>query len=228
MNLILTFFDINTIAISILGYNLSWVELIGTSFGFWCVYLTAKEKILCWPIGIVNIIFFFILFYQVQLYSDMLLQFIFFVMSIFGWWKWTHPRKESLANSKRELKISDLAIMEFLIWIGLSTIAVMGLGFFMTQIHLISPLWFPEPAAYSFADAYTTVFSISAQIIMALKKRQCWLFWIAVDLVACVVYFLKGINFVAIEYIFFTIIAYFGYMNWTKETRAYQSPEPSL
>ena len=65
--------SIKSIAFEVIGYKMSYVELIGTFFGLICVWLTAKEKILCWPIGIINIVFFAILFYQVRLYSDMIL-----------------------------------------------------------------------------------------------------------------------------------------------------------
>ncbi len=48
------------------------------------------------------------MFYQVQFYSDMLLQVYFLIMSFYGWWKWTHPKDEPETNKRDELKISNL------------------------------------------------------------------------------------------------------------------------
>ncbi len=50
------------------------------------------------------------MFYQVQFYSDMLLQVYFLIMSFYGWWKWTHPKDETETNKRDELKISNLTL----------------------------------------------------------------------------------------------------------------------
>lgn len=74
----MSFFDIENIAFQILNYPISYVEFIGALFGLVSVYLAAKANILTWGTGIVNELFLFILFFQVQLYADMLLQVFFF------------------------------------------------------------------------------------------------------------------------------------------------------
>jgi len=213
-------FDINFIVLTIFNYDLSLVELIGTVFGLACVYLTAKEKVLCWPVGIVNIIFFFFLFYQSQFYSDMYLQIYFLVMSIYGWWMWTHPAKNN-KDKKNELKVTDLSKKNLIIILSLSAATIIINGFLMTKIHIVLPEYFPEPAAYPFGDAFTSVLSIVATVLLARKKRESWLMWIAVDSVAIVLYFRRGIILTAILYIIFGIIATFGYINWTKIMKDY-------
>src|SRR4051812_36043281 len=88
------FFQIQNIAFSVMGYPLSYIELIGTLFGLISVYYASKADILTWPAGIINEIFLFVLFYQVQLYADMFLQVYFLVVTAFGWYKW----KSNTAN----------------------------------------------------------------------------------------------------------------------------------
>jgi len=216
-------FDINFVVLKILNYPLSLVELIGTITGMLSVYLTTREKISCWPIGIFNILCFLVLFYQVQLYSDMLLQLYFLVMSVYGWWQWTHPRSPGHADNNQQLKISDLPGKGFWLTIGISTVAVILLGAFISRIHIYLPALFPVPAALPYPDAFTTVFSITATILMTRKKRQCWLLWILVDIAAVVIYFIKGINLIAIEYIIFGIIAVNGYLGWSRQQKAYMT-----
>ena len=52
-------FDINNIALTILNYDISYVELIGTLTGLISVALAGRNKVSNYPIGIINIIFFF-------------------------------------------------------------------------------------------------------------------------------------------------------------------------
>jgi len=214
-------FDINFIVVEILNYPISLLELLGTLSGLACVYLTAKEKIICWPVGIINIILFFILFYQIQLYSDMFLQVFFFIMSIYGWWKWATPKTKEETDSKKELKISDLSRKQWVYWVFGIFIATLLLGYFMEHIHLYLPELFEKKAAYPYPDALTTTLSMAATIIMALKKRDCWILWIIVDIIATIIYFIKGINLVAIEYIIFGLISFSGYITWTRIKKSY-------
>lgn len=211
----LNIFDINTTFISILGYPLSYIEFIGTAFGLWCVVLIAREKISAWPIGIINIIFFFILFYQIQLYSDMLLQVYFLITSIYGWWKWTHPHPEE-KKRKNELKVSVNSGKVNLIWLGVILGSVAVLGTFMRNIHILWPSAFSKPAAYPYWDAATTVMSIIAQWFLAKKILESWILWIIVDIICVILYFKKAVLFLSLEYFIFLVIASFGLVTWRK------------
>lgn len=219
------FFDIDFILFKILDYPISLLELSGTLSGLACVYLTAREKVSCWPVGIVNIVFFFILFYQVRLYSDMILQVYFLAMSIYGWWKWTHPQTKALTNPKNELKITNLTKKGWLITLFITLSSTFLLGYFMGRIHLIFPTLFKQAATFPYPDAFTTVLSVIATVVMAQKKKDCWIMWVLVDIAATIIYFMKGINLVAMEYIVFGIIAASGYFTWHKTQKMYFADE---
>ena len=134
----MSIFNIDYTIITILNYPISFIELAGTVSGMACVYLTAKEKVICWPVGIINIIFFFIMFYQVQLYSDMMLQVIFFIMTVYGWWKWTHPDENS-SDVKDELKVSVLSQKKLMLYVSVSIALTVMVGTFMGKVHLYLP-----------------------------------------------------------------------------------------
>ena len=68
----------------------------------------------------------------------------------------------------------------------LSTLALM-------RVHLWLPRWFPEPAAYPFLDASTTVMSFVAMILMAWRRVECWYLWILVDVVGIGLYAAKEV-----------------------------------
>ncbi len=205
----LEFFSIENIAFELLGYPLSYIELIGTFFGLIAVYLASRTNILTWPASIINEFGFFYLFYQVNLYADMLLQVYFFVVTIYGWYFWKYGEVDN-----KVYRLSKKAILNYLVILILGTIV---LGIIISRIHLIFPQVFEIPASYPFPDAFTTVGSILAMILLSKKRIENWLLWMAVDVVAVVVYYLKGIHLVSIEYVVFFLICVFGFFNWKKQ-----------
>jgi len=214
VNILKLLFDIDFIILKPLGYSLSLLELIGVLSGLFCVYLTAKEKLSGWIFGIVNALFFLIMFYQVRLYSDTILQVYYFFMSIYGFIKWSTPRKTK--DKCERLKVTSMEKKALILDLTAVVVSVFLLGFFMRSLHNILPLFFPEPAAFPFGDAFTTIMSLNAQVFMTHKKRESWLMWVSVDIVATIIYFIKGINLVAIEYIVFGIISSYGFYKWNK------------
>ncbi|WP_039929533.1 nicotinamide riboside transporter PnuC [Leptospira yanagawae] len=192
------------------GYPLSLLEFLGTTSGLICVYLASRNHILTWPIGIFNSICFFFLFFQIQLYSDMLLQIYFFGSSIYGWVIW---RKRTGSFTK----IVSLGKEKNLILFVCLVIGTFGLGQFTKHL----PNWFPslfvKPPDFLYWDAFTTVASIFANLLLAQRKLESWFLWVFVDLVCIVLYHLKGIPFVTIEYVVFLLIAFYGSWHWYQE-----------
>ena len=123
------FFDHRSIFFSFLGYPMSYLEFFGTLAGGLAVLLSAKGNIWSWSIGIVNVVLFFFLFYQIQLYPDMFLQVFFFITNLIGWWRWAHPRPGE-ENRRRELRPSWME-SRTLVMLGLLTLAGTGcFGYF--------------------------------------------------------------------------------------------------
>lgn len=205
------FFEIGNTAFKALGYPVSYVELIGTLFGFISVYFASKANILTWPTGIVNEVFLFMLFFQVQLYADMFLQIYFFVVTLYGWYKW---------NSKLpDNKISALGFKTRIILLTTILAGTLMAGFFFSNIHLYMPRYFAKPAAFPFADSFVMVASIIATVLLARKKIETWHLWIAVDVVCVGLYFKKEVYFLSLEYFVFLGLASYGLYHWKKQMK---------
>lgn len=200
---------------TILGYPLSLLEFLGTTSGLVCVYLASRNHILTWPIGIFNSICFFFLFFQIQLYSDMLLQVYFFGSSIYGWIIW---RK----RTGQFTKIVSLGRNKNFFVIFLLIVGTFGLGFFTKHLPIWFPSLFAKPPDYLYWDAFTTVTSIIANLLLAQRKLESWFLWVFVDIVCIVLYSLKNIPFVTVEYVIFLLIAFYGSWHWYKEYRENQ------
>jgi nicotinamide mononucleotide transporter len=214
MELLTALFSINTVVYTILDYPLTLVELIGTIFGLWSVILAARASIWNYPIGIINIIFFFATFYQVQLYADMTLQVYFLLISIYGWWVWANPRPTQM-DAQQALKITRNT-WQVNLGIGVAIVVGAGvLGLFFANVHQLLPALFPTPAAYPYADSLVMAMSIAAMYLLSIKKWENWVIWVAVDTCSMGLFYSKGIKLIALEYVvFWAIAAYGGYRWW--------------
>ena len=70
------------------------IEILAVITTLACVWLTAKDNILCWPTGIAGSLLYLYIFYHARLYSDVLLQLYFLGTSIYGWYNWGHGGAE--------------------------------------------------------------------------------------------------------------------------------------
>jgi len=201
---------------------MSYLEFFGVVFGLIAVVLSAKANIWSWPVGIVNVVLAFFFYYQIQLYPDMFLQVFFCITNIIGWWRWANPKSEE-EDKKKELKVSWMKPKQFA---SISFIIIVGTIFFgLLASHLHE--WFPNvfnlPSAFPFVDSFILVASIVVTFLMIQKKIENWIFWIIIDAVATVLYFIKGAKFYSVEYFIFTALAAWGLWNWIKEFKNYSS-----
>ncbi|MBK7387951.1 MAG: nicotinamide mononucleotide transporter [Bacteroidetes bacterium] len=68
---------------------MTYTEIAGFIFGIVGIWLTIKENVWCFPIGILNVTISFFLFREQQLYSDALQQVVYFILLGYGWYKWS-------------------------------------------------------------------------------------------------------------------------------------------
>jgi nicotinamide mononucleotide transporter len=215
MGYFLNFFSTNNIFFTFHGYQMSYLEFVGTLLNIWSVWLVTKNNILTWPVGNIAVMLFAVLFYQIQLYSDLVEQIYFLVTGFYGWWAWLYFRKKGL-NNKKVLLITYSSQLSNIIYVIIIAVGSASMGYIMGHIHLYMPALFPEKASFPFLDAFTTVMSFAAQILMAHKKIECWYLWIAVDIIGIGLYFAKGVIFVSLLYLIFLILATKGLLNWKK------------
>ena len=199
-----TFFSIENIAFSVLNSPISVIELIGLGFSFVSVWQASRANRLMWYTGLVGQLAYFALFYQIQLYSDMLLQVFFVLMQVQGWIDWSRSSKAS--DDKIVVRTFTPAHWLWVLVVqGLGTLA---LGY--TMHHFTD-------AAMPWPDAFATVMSISAQWWMNKRFLQNWILWIAVDFLYLFIYFAKGLYATTVLYFVFLLMAVAGYLEWRRK-----------
>lgn len=202
------FFDIHNSLVDVWGYSLSYVECIGTIFGLISVYFATRANILTWGTGIVNEVCLFVLFFQVQLYADMFLQVYFFGVTLYGWKQWN--------RKKQPVHITFLTKRQRIFLLTGLVAGTCLLGIFFSRLHLLLPAYFKLEAAYPFTDSFVMMASILATVLLARKNMENWYLWMAVDLVCVVLYAIKGIYFLSLEYGLFLALVSYGFIHWKK------------
>lgn len=206
------FLSVNNIAFTVLGYPMSYVELVGTIFYLWSVWLISIRRMLTWPIGIISVLLYMVLFYQIRLYSDTIEQVYYLGASIYGWVIWNKSPKDD--GQITDVVYSDKK--EVLFWVVMTGIVSLMISFLMSRIHLLLPTIFHEAASYPFLDALTTIMSFTAMWLMAKKRIESWIYWIIVDAIGIWLYFVKDVKFISLLYVVLLFMAINGFSSWGK------------
>ena len=204
--------SVENVAFTLLGYSMSWIELLGTTTYLWSVWLMARRRMLTWPIGIVSVLLYLALFWQIRLYSDAVEQIYYLAASAYGWYRWARGAVESpLASTIRVSPARTLGVE-----IALVAGGTLALGYAMSRAHLTAPTLFPEPASFPYLDAGTTVASFVAMALLALKRLESWVWWIGVDVIGIGLYWVKDVRFVALLYAVLLVLAVRGLVEWER------------
>ena len=88
-------------------------ELLAVVSALCYVVLAAKENIWCWPAALVSTIIYSVIFYDVYLWMDALLQVYYLVMAIFGWYCWRKISSTVTNTIDSNVHTSTLEIQSF-------------------------------------------------------------------------------------------------------------------
>lgn len=212
------------------GYDLSYIEAIGTIFGLLCVWYASQEKRINFYFGLINVTLFAIIFYQIQLYANLLLQIFFWLMNIYGLYEWGKSNSNDELLVIRWLKLPQLFFTILVSVLAISILA-MYINPFFNMLTLIAvklmqaivptitmPALQPDP--YPLMDAAVTVLSIVAMVQMTRKLVENWILWVLIDLISIILYSKQGVYFMALEYVLLTIIALNGSIAWIKSAQS--------
>ena len=208
------FLSVETVFFTILGYPMSYIELAGTVLYLWSVWLISRRHMLTWPVGIVSVLLYMALFYQIRLYSDALEQIYYLGASVYGWWYWSKSQQQE--RSVIDVNFSSPRLV--VVWLCVTLVLAAALGGIMSHIHRWFPMIFPEAASYPYLDALTTVMSFVAMWLMVRKHIESWIYWIVVDVIGIWLYFTKEVKFISLLYVILLFLAIRGLVNWTGTT----------
>lgn len=188
-------------------------ELFGFITGVLNVWLVTRENIWSWPLGVLNALFYVVVFARTGLYSDTGLQVVYFVLSLYGWYHWLRggPQHEAVVVTRTSQRV----------WLMLAAIAI-ATWFLLSSITKRLP-----GAAMPHLDAALVAVSLVAQWMMTRKLLENWLLWIAVDVVYIGLFINRQLPLTAVLYTVFLGLAILGYFQWRKSANSADLPESS-
>ena len=190
------------------------IEVAAAAFGIASVFLSARQNVWNWPLGIVNVALYIIVFYEAKLYADMGLQAVYVVLAAYGWWHWLHG-----GANRGTLPVSRVPTRE---------IILLGIAFLVGTGALSTLLARTTDASLPLADSALTAASLVAQYMMTRKYVECWLVWIVADVAYVALFIYKGLLPTAGLYLVFTILAVVGWRQWRASLREQSTVEPAL
>ena len=180
------------------------LEITAVVFGLLSVWLAKKNHIGVFPTGMISTSIYVYLLLKWGLVGDMLINAYYFGMSVYGWVIWTHVN-----DQQQTTPISRINKQE---WRYLLLLFVGSLGF-VYGIYQWFGLWNSSTAVI---DTLTTAIFFSGMWLMARRKIENWIFWIIGDIISVPLYLIKGFSFTSLQYLIFTFIAIYGYLEWKK------------
>jgi nicotinamide mononucleotide transporter len=196
--------------VTIAGYEMSYLEFVGTLLNLLSVWFVVRRNVVTWPVGIAGSVLFAVLFFDIRLYSDLLAQIYFVITGFYGWLVWVRAPQRVAAESA----VTWLSRRGIVVTFAIAMVGTAAMGTVMAHLVRILPALFDEPAAYPYVDAFQTILSFIAQILMAHRKLENWVLWILVDVVSIGLYVATGVMFVAGLYVVFLVLAIRGLIEW--------------
>ena len=181
---------------------MSILEILAVLFAVASVLYSWKENIFVYPTGIASVVIYVYLCYQSGIFADVLINVFYFIMSVYGWFKWANKKGSTqlkiTRNSNQENLLSLFAVS--ILWMILFLVLT---NFTTSNVPII--------------DSFTTAVFFVGMWLMAFKKIENWIVLIIGNLVSIPLYWYKELYLTALLYIFLTIIAVLGFIAWRKK-----------
>lgn len=179
------------------------LEVTAVLFGIASVWFAKAENIWVFPTGIISTAIYIYICLLFTLYGDMLINMYYTGMSIYGWIMWRSKPKGASLDITRSSSSDWLKAL--IIFVVTALFVVVAYLYFNRFDRLTD-----------YFDTFTTAVFFAAMWLMANKKIEHWLLWIAGNIISIPLYFIKGLGFTGIQFIIFLILAILGYHQWKK------------
>jgi nicotinamide mononucleotide transporter len=181
---------------------MTWIEILGFVTGAVSVAFAVRESAWNWPVGIANNVFFFLLFWKAKLYADALLQIVYVIISIYGWWNWL---RGGAGHSK--LPITKTRTHTLVLLVVATTLSTIVMALILRRF---------TDSQVPFGDGVTTALSLTAQYMLSRKLLENWWVWMTADLIYILLYCYKALYLTAILYAVFFAMCIVGYTGWRR------------
>ena len=204
---------VNTVLFELGGRPVLLIDLLSAAVGLTVVFLAGRNNKYNFYVGYLYTALLFIMFWQKHLYANLILQPISLGINILGQYRWSHPRKGE-ETSSGDLKVTMLSWPWRAGVVALVLTLALAWGWVMSQL---GTKWFvgyfpANPLPY--LDCVVTVLILTAQTLSALKKWDCWIAWLFVNVANLTLYLKAGLVFMPIVSCLYLINGVWSLFSW--------------
>lgn len=186
------------------------LEYIAVISGIGSVWFSRIENIWVYPVGLISTTIYIFLSAEGHLYGEASVNLYYTAMSIYGWYLWvkkdTHHKHVVTVKSS-----SPREWMQHLLFFGVWYVVIFASLTWLRQAF--------SQQTIPWADAFASATAFTGMWLMAKKKVESWIWWIATNIASIPLYFVKGYVFSSVFYLVLLIMAFFGLAEWKKRAR---------
>ena len=188
---------------------MNWIDLICSVLGLACVFLAGRNSKYNFWVGYLYTAALFVLFWQKDLLAMLLLQPVSLAINIMGHYRWTHPREEERSSeNSNNLKVSMLNWPQRILAVGSVFLVASGWGVLLDRLYPADP--------HPYLDCCVTALILTAQLLSAMKKWDCWVAWLLVNCTQMALHLLVANYFMAIVSLLYLINGLWSLWTWIK------------
>ena len=200
---------IDTVIFELAGRPVLLIDLISSLLGLTCVFLAGRNSKYNFWVGYLYTAALFFLFWNKNLYASLLLQPISLAINIMGHYRWTHPKpQEQSSEDSKALKVSMLSWPERIMAVAAVLVIAFVWGWTLDQLFPADP--------HPYLDSCVTVLILLAQLLSALKKWDCWIAWLVVNITQIILHISVGNVFMPIVCALYLINGLWSLATWMK------------
>lgn len=189
------------------GQGVGYLSLISGCLGVCSVCLCAQGSIWTYIFGFGQVLTYTWLCVEAHLYASVVINIYYFLTMIYGVYVW---RRRLNPENDNRVRTRTLPAAVMLTLICAVFIVSGGVGMLLHR-------YTSDPTPY--LDAFTTITSLVAQVLMILAFRNQWALWLMVDLLSVAMWLYVGDYCMTAQYAFWCCNCIYGYLRWHQLSR---------
>jgi len=167
--------------------------------------LAIRQNIWCWLCAGISTAIYVRLFVDAKLYMESLLNGFYFLMALYGWYVWSSGR-----SNGHERPVVHWPLRTHAIAIAIIVVIGVANGYLLGRF---------SDAAFPYIDSLTTWSAIWATFLVARKVLENWWYWLVIDSVSVVIYWVRDLQLTSLLFVAYVIMIPFGIVGWTRSYR---------
>ncbi|MCB5183746.1 nicotinamide riboside transporter PnuC [Methylobacillus gramineus] len=184
----------------------SLLEIISFLLAIVMVLLNIRQSPWAWLFAIASAGLYVVVFYGAKIYGDMVLQFVFIAVSLWGAYQWLFGGRDHQGVNVTQLSGNG--------WYLVAAVWLVAYAIIAMLLHTFTD------SDVTHIDAFLTAGSLVAQFLLTRKTLENWHMWILIDGLYIGLYLHKHLYLTAVLYGLFALLAVLGLRAWKRSLPA--------